>query len=132
MTRPWVKDPVDDHAAEYRTWHRSLPGYCYMLDVDCIEWRFVNGELVPKMVVELTSLPRGATTPYFEAITERYEEGGLQGAAVRYVARALQVPACTVAYEPGMPCVYIRDVGRRDASWRTLSVGELRAGLERL
>lgn len=94
---------------QYREWRRQLVEGCMHLDVDQIEWRFFNRELVPVAVIEITRYSEsvedtvahnGSTQPkpgYFTAILQRFERD-IQGRATRLLAEKLDVNAYIVLY----------------------------------
>lgn len=84
----------------YSDWHRTLSKDLLMLDVDFIEWRFRNGELVPVGVMEVTRVDHGkdVNDRYLNAILKRFNERDLQGRAARKVAEALATKAYIVLF----------------------------------
>lgn len=93
--------PDDEYRIKpYLQWHRSLGNGMYMLDVDCIEWRFRNGKLVAVGVLEVTrrdgDLPVRAA--YLEKIVQRFNSRDMQGKAARMVAEALNTNAYIVLF----------------------------------
>lgn len=84
----------------YSDWHRTLSKKLLMLDVDFIEWRFRNGELVPVGVMEVTRVDHGkdVNDRYLNAILNRFNERDLQGRAARKVADALGAKAYIVLF----------------------------------
>jgi len=84
----------------YSQWHRTLDRKLLMCDVDFIEWRYRQGQLVPVAIVEATTVDLGilVNEHYVDAILYRYNERDLQGKATRVVAHALQVPAFIVLF----------------------------------
>ncbi len=62
-----------------------------MLDVDFIEWRYRNGDLVAVGVMEVTRVDadRNVTDGYLAAIIQRFEERDMQALAARRVAEAV-------------------------------------------
>ena len=84
----------------YSDWHRTLSRNLLMLDVDFVEWRFRNNELVAVGVMEVTRVDRGRTVNgrYLQAILDRYQQRDLQARATRKVAQALQTKAYIVLF----------------------------------
>jgi hypothetical protein len=71
-----------------------------MLDVDFIEWRFINGNLVPVGVMEATrvDLGRQVNDGYLNAITQRYLERDMQARATKFVAAKLDTKAYIILF----------------------------------
>lgn len=84
----------------YSSWHRTLDKSLLMLDVDSIEWRYINDRLTPVGVIEETSVRHGVTVneKYLASIVWRYQHRDLQGKATRRVANALDTKAYIVLY----------------------------------
>ena len=84
----------------YSDWHRTLSKDLLMLDVDFIEWRYRNGELVAVGVMEVTRVDRGkeVTRRYLDAIIKRFTRRDLQARAARKVAEALGTRAYIVLF----------------------------------
>jgi hypothetical protein len=84
----------------YSDWHRMLSSRLLMLDVDFIEWRYRNGELVPVGVMEVTRVDRDRTVDahYLDAIVRRFEQRDLQAVAARKVAEALKTKAYIILF----------------------------------
>ncbi|NJK62069.1 MAG: hypothetical protein HC921_04715 [Synechococcaceae cyanobacterium SM2_3_1] len=84
----------------YSDWHRTLDRRLLMTDVDFIEWRYRQGELVAVAVIEVTRVDRGKTvnSAYLQAIIARFETRDMQAKAARKVATALGVSAYIVLF----------------------------------
>lgn len=84
----------------YSDWHRTLDRRLLMLDVDFIEWRFVNGDMVAVGVMEVTRVDNGKEVHqgYLTAIINRFEERDLQARAARKVAHALGTKAYIILF----------------------------------
>ena len=84
----------------YSDWHRTLDKSLLMLDVDFIEWRIRDGELVAVGVMEVTRVDNGITVTqaYLDAIISRFESRDLQAQAARKVAEALGTNAYIVLF----------------------------------
>src|SRR5689334_14930977 len=93
LDREWRSQP-------YSEWHRKLSGDLCMLDVDFIEWRYRNGELVAVGVMEITRVDNGRVVQagYLDAIVRRFEVRDMQAQAARKVAEALGTKAYIVLF----------------------------------
>ena len=67
----------------YSRWHRTLPNYCYMIDLDSIEWRPDRG------IVALIETCRGESTVFRKKF---------QLKVIREIANKLKVPCYLVIY----------------------------------
>jgi hypothetical protein len=67
----------------YSKWHRTLPNYCYMIDLDSVEWRNGRG------VVALIETCRGTAVAYKKKFQLR---------VLKEIALKLQVPCYLVIY----------------------------------
>tara|TARA_B100000519_G_scaffold108549_1_gene94051 strand:+ start:4856 stop:5284 length:429 start_codon:yes stop_codon:yes gene_type:complete len=92
---------TQDRAKEFQQWHRTLGRRLLASDVDLVEWRLIDGELVPVGVLEITLADWPPTEPYLDAIIHRYEKKDVQGRTARHVADALGCKAWIVCYTQG-------------------------------
>ena len=69
----------------YSRWHRTLPSYCYMVDIDCVEWRSTKG------VVALIETCIGTAIAYKKKFQLR---------VLKEIAGKLGVPCYLVIYYP--------------------------------
>lgn len=97
VNRPETKD----RAKEFQQWHRTLGRRLLASDVDLVEWRFIDGELVPVGVLEITLADCEPSGKYLDAIIHRYEKKDVQGRTARHVADALGCKAWIVCYTQG-------------------------------
>ncbi|EFM09528.1 hypothetical protein PaecuDRAFT_3575 [Paenibacillus curdlanolyticus YK9] len=91
----------EDRALGYKNWHRGLKRNLYMLDVDSIEWRVRDGELIPVGVMEITRTDSDQQigTAYLDKIIERFEIRDFQGKIAKRLASILGVKAYIVLYK---------------------------------
>ena len=90
----------EDRTLDYRLWRFNMPRGLYTTDVDQVEWRIRDGEMVPVAILELTRVD-GDRTPvpnYFKAILDRYEKRDSQKHTITHIASKLGVDAFIVAY----------------------------------
>ena len=90
----------EDRTLDYRLWRFNMPRGLYTTDVDQVEWRVRDGEMVPVAILELTRID-GDRTPvpnYFKAILDRYEKRDSQKHTITHIASRLGVDAFIVAY----------------------------------
>lgn len=87
-------------AKPYSDWHRTLERRLLMTDVDFIEWRYRDGEIVAVGVMEVTRVDAGkrVTRGYLTAIIRRFEQRDFQAAVARKVADALDTKAYIVLF----------------------------------
>lgn len=97
VNRPETKD----RAKEFQQWHRTLGRRLLASDVDLVEWRFIDGELVAVGVLEITLADCEPSDQYLDAIIHRYEKKDVQGRTARRVADSLGCKAWIVCYTQG-------------------------------
>lgn len=91
---------MEDRAAAYRDWHRTIGGRFLASDVDLIEWRALDGKLVPVGVFELTRVDSDQAVGfgYLQAIIDRIKERDWQWSMAKTVAEALGTEAYIVVF----------------------------------
>jgi hypothetical protein len=116
----------ENRARQYSDWHRTLDRRLLMLDVDFIEWRIRQGELVPVGVMEITRVDQGkpVAAAYLEAIINRFEERDLQARAARQVAAALGTKAYIVLYREGCTEFWVYNLSDRKG-WRHFNAQQM-------
>tara|TARA_R110001599_G_scaffold174976_1_gene366956 strand:- start:4447 stop:4860 length:414 start_codon:yes stop_codon:yes gene_type:complete len=127
INRPETKD----RAREFQQWHRTLGRRLLASDVDLVEWRFIDGELVPVGVLEITLADSEPSQAYLDAIICRYEKKDVQGRTARHVANALGCKAWIVCYTEGCKRFWIYNLTERKG-WFDLDGGEMEQFLEGL
>ncbi len=127
INRPETKD----RAKEFQQWHRTLGRRLLASDVDLVEWRFIDGELVPVGVLEITLADCEPSQSYLDAIICRYEKKDVQGRTARHVAKALGCKAWIVCYTQGCNNFWIYNLTERKG-WYDLNGSEMEQFLEGL
>lgn len=117
----------------YSDWHRTLDRSLLMLDVDFIEWRFRNNQLVPVGVMEVTRVDVGKVVNdnYLQAIISRYEERDIQARATRLVASALRTKAFIVLFRQDCSEFWIYNLTDR-TQWTHFTPAEMETFLKNL
>ena len=49
MTR---NETTNERPTDYSSWHRKLPSFCTAQDIDWIEYRTINDEVIPAAIIE--------------------------------------------------------------------------------
>lgn len=98
--KAYQREDAEWRIKPYSDWHRTLSKKLLMLDVDFIEWRYRNGELMAVGVMEVTRVDKGkeVNQQYLRAIRQRFEERDLQAHAARKVASVLGTKAYIVLF----------------------------------
>jgi hypothetical protein len=111
-------DSKEDRSAAYRAWRRHLGDGMYVLDVDQVEWRHIDGQMVPVATIELTRRddPGIVDDVYLETIVDRYKEE-FQGFHSIYIAMKLAVFAYLVVYREDLSMYWIYNMSL-DKGWR--------------
>lgn len=85
-----------DRCAAYKAWRWKWGAGLYVNDLDQVEWRMIDGHIIPVVVLELTRLD-GDRHPlpmgYLQAIVERFTKRDAQGSTVVALAHRLGVDA---------------------------------------
>lgn len=105
MRKPKAINRADAHidrTIDYRKWRRSLAQHMYGTDIDIVEWRVVDGEIKPILVLELTRLdedgPKWLSPKYLDAIIHRFTKRDGQGKAITTIAGLIGVDAIIVLF----------------------------------
>jgi hypothetical protein len=114
----------------YSDWHRTLDKRLLMLDVDFIEWRFKNGELVAVGVMEVTRVDSGkaVNANYLNAIIARFEERDIQARAARKVAQALGTKAYIILFRDNCSEFWVYNLTDK-IDWKHFNSKEMEAFL---
>jgi hypothetical protein len=98
--KAYQRTDTENRALAYSNFHRTLDRSLLATDVDFIEWRYRDGELVPVGVIEVTRVDKGVfvTETYLKAILYRFEHRDMQAKAARKVAEALGTKAYIVLF----------------------------------
>lgn len=111
-----------DRASAYRSWRYTLGGGMYVLDVDQVEWRQIDGVVLPVAVIELTRRddPEPMDDVYLETILERYDDE-FQGYHSVYIAQKLAVFAYIVVFREDLSEAWVYNLslakGWRNMGW---------------
>jgi len=103
---------AENRILPYSRWHRTLDRSLLMADVDFIEWRFRNGEIVPVGVMEVTRIDLGRVVNenYLNAILQRYNVRDLQGRIARKVAEKMGTKAYIVLFREDCSEFWVYDL----------------------
>ncbi len=97
----------EDRTIEYRDWRHEFGGGCYVTDIDQIEWRMVDGMIVPKAVIELTRIDHtGSVENVLAAILNRIKDKS-HGNLLRLTAARMECEAFIVVIQPGLEFFYM-------------------------
>jgi hypothetical protein len=114
-TKGHQRQDHEDRTIAYRTWHRSLPGFCILSDIDGIEWRLgKDGAPEPVAITEYTRIDGAVPIPrsYQQAIETRFNQRDMQGRLIRRTAELLKIPAFLVCFNQELTAFYIYDLTR--------------------
>lgn len=127
-----VADERAEGLDEYKRWRIAL-GVGAVWDVDQVEWRWVDGDLRPVAVIELTTVAPGFvfadadhTHRYLAKVVERYDKG--QGQNALTVADGLNVNAWVVLWMPEMR-TFFRYCLSFPTQWERLAIYEYKRWL---
>lgn len=90
----------EDRCADYRAWRHRLGDGCYVMDIDQIEWRLVDGLPVPVAALELSRVDGNKRLPqsYLNAVTTRFQDRDGQASAITAFAAKMGVKAWVVLF----------------------------------
>lgn len=127
------REDNENRAEIYMRWHRELSNKLLMTDVDSIEWRYRNDELVPVAIIELTRVDNDLPNPenYLQGILDRFEKRDTQATAVKKVAAALNVPAYITLFHKELNKFWVYSLTRKKV-WKDFSKEEYVKFLENL
>lgn len=110
-------DDREDRSLIYRNWHRTLKEFI-MFDVDTIEWRYRNNELIPVAIIELTRTDsENVGEKYLQAILDRFNIRDKQGEMIRKVADALKVNAYITLFNQQLSKFWVYNLSQ-NRGWR--------------
>jgi hypothetical protein len=97
-----ISSPID-RTLPYKDWIRDQNIDGFLMDIDSIKWKRVNGIPVPCAIMELTTTTEiEVGTKYLDAITNRYFNYELQGVVIQQLLRLLNVPAFIVLFNESL------------------------------
>jgi hypothetical protein len=133
-TKGQQRQDSEDRALAYRRWHRTLPSWALLSDVDGIEWRKVNGSWQPIAIVELSRIDGAAPLPeaYLKSVETRFNERDAQGDLTRRVATILGVPAYLTLFTGDLACFYVLELTGKGRWAKNLDEPRYRFWLEGL
>lgn len=131
--KAYQRSDTENRVKPYSDWHRTLHGSLLMLDVDFVEWRYKNGELVPVGVMEITRVDgdKPVGNNYLNAIINRFEKRDVQAQAARKVAGALGTKAYIVLFRQDCSEFWVYCLSNPDG-WSHFSPTEMESFLVRL
>ena len=132
------RDDNEDRTLDYRKWRLNLPRGLYTTDVDQVEWRIRNGEMIPVALLELTRIDKkdgyALRTPspkYFAAILDRYENRDTQKKTITHLADKLEIDAYIVGYLENLSEFYVYNLSK-GGEWETYSETKYKGWLSML
>ncbi len=107
----------EERTWRYRKWRRNVGDGCYAADVDFIEWRFINGQLEPVALIELSRIDGepGPALGYFQAVLDRLARDAQLKTTLR-VAECLGVDAFMVLFHWDLSEFHVYNL-TRDCGW---------------
>lgn len=101
-------DSTEDRALIYKDFLRTIPTNGFFLDVDFLKFRYVDGEIKPVAITELTRCDYETVNQnYLNAIHERVFIRDLQGKTISIIANLLNVPAYLVLFQKDLLWFYV-------------------------
>lgn len=123
-----------DRLAAYRRMRRRVGGYCYVQDIDQVEYRMRQGMVVPVALLELTRInggtPGADPAPVLDAIINRVYTQTNQARASIEFARRLGVPPYLIAYDRQLTRFFVHELRDADAPASTWTALHRRAYID--
>lgn len=118
------REDREDRLIDYRLWKYKL-NKLYTTDVDQIEWRIIDSQMVPVAVLEMTRIDddRVPGPNYFKAIINRFETRDTQKYTITHVAKSLGVDVYIVAFLKNLSYYTIYNLSK-GGDWITLNEEE--------
>ena len=126
-----VRRDNKDRMVGYRKWRRKWDRTSYVSDIDQIEWRVVNGEIVPVAVLEMTRMDGEMMPPkgYLDAIITRYTKRDGQAKSICHFAELLGVEAIIVLFQHNLENFWLYNLST-GTGWYHLTKKGYRSWLE--
>lgn len=105
-----TKERTFKRSSKYSKWHRTLPDYCYVMDLDWVEWR--NG----KGVVALIEVAIRKNEQLLENLIKQKE---FEITVLVEIATKLKVPAYVVYHEEDLSIFYVKPL-KPNTVWQVM------------
>lgn len=124
---------TEDRTRVYREWRRTLGPGLYVNDVDHVEWRMVDGHVVPVALLELTRVNGLAPVPptYLDRILDRMCDRDPQAKFACEIAARIGVSAFVVVFRWDCGAFWVYNLSAR-RGWWSLTPEKYRTWIEGL
>lgn len=115
--KAYQRNDREDRSLVYRDWVRTVDTGGFLLDVDHIKYRWIDGKPKPVAITELTRCDSESVAyPYLNAITDRFFRRDKQGEIINTLASLLHVPAYLVLFQKDMLWLWVFSFQKKE--WR--------------
>lgn len=96
----YQREDKEDRAQAYRDWRHTFGNHLYVSDLDQVEYRIINGEIVPVALIELTRVDDPVRLPKVlqDRVLQRFDVQYASGKFLRTMAGLLDLPAYLVLF----------------------------------
>lgn len=100
MNKPRRLESREDRGLDYRDWRRTFKSSSYVMDLDQVEYRIVDGEFIPVAVLELTRTDEAVRSAVAlqTAVLHRISVENIQAKVLVSMAKRLGVDAFLVLF----------------------------------
>jgi len=116
------KERTFKRSSKYSKWHRTLPNYCYVMDLDWVEWRSGRG------VVALIEVAIRKNEQLLQNLIKLKD---FETTILLEIATKLNVPAYVVYHEEDLSKFYVKQL-KPNTVWQTMRKKEYAQFIEGL
>lgn len=116
MSKSYNAEKDEDRTQGYRLWHRhELPNDAYVMDMDQIEYKFADREIVPLKAIELSRVDTGVnvTDKYLANVLERFSDTDAQARAIRKFAKLMEIDAVLVLFAQDLSKFWLYNISTK-------------------
>lgn len=120
MNKPRRLESREDRSLDYRDWRRTFKSSSYVMDMDQVEYRIVDGEFIPVAVIELTREdhpPVRSAVALQTAVLHRISEENIQAKALVSMAERLGVNAFLVLFVADLSEFHVYNLSTENGWW---------------
>ena len=106
----------EDRTEAYRDWRHKFGKKRYVVDLDQVEYKIINGNIVPVAVLELTRADWSPGKSLQDTVLKRIDKQYAQGKALRELSKRIGVDAYIVLFVKDLSEFHIYNL-TRDSGW---------------
>ena len=119
MNKPRRLESREDRSLDYRDWRRTFKSSSYVMDMDQVEYRIVDGEFIPVAVIELTRTDEDVRSAVAlqTAVLRRISEENIQAKVLVSMAQRLGVDAFLVLFVADLSEFHVYNLSTENGWW---------------